>query len=157
VLVNCSGIVAGDTGEPATVGPTDFLAAYGVNLLGPVRMTRAFLPLLEQSTDPRIVMVSSGLGSLARTTDPSTLEHAIPSVVYTSSKAALNMVTVQYAKALPDIRINAVDPGYTATDLNGHSGHKTVAEGARIIVAMATAGPGGSTGGFFDDQGVVPW
>jgi NAD(P)-dependent dehydrogenase (short-subunit alcohol dehydrogenase family) len=79
------------------------------------------------------------------------------SLVYPSSKAALNMVTTQYAKALPGWKVNAVDPGYTATDLNGHSGHKSVAEGARAIVAMARVGADGPTGGFFDDQGPVPW
>jgi NAD(P)-dependent dehydrogenase (short-subunit alcohol dehydrogenase family) len=157
VLVNGAGIVAGDTGDPATVAPTDFLATFGVNLLGPIRLTRAFLPLLRQSSDPRIVMVSSGMGSITRTSSPDTLEHTIPSLVYSSSKAALNMVTTQYAKMLPDFRINAVDPGYTATDLNGHRGHKTVAEGARIIVDTATAEPGGPTGGFYDEDGVVPW
>jgi NAD(P)-dependent dehydrogenase (short-subunit alcohol dehydrogenase family) len=158
VLINNAGIAAGDTGDPTTVAATDFLATFGVNLLGPVRLTRAMLPLLHRSRCPRIVMVSSGMGSITRTSDPETLEHTIPSLVYSSSKAALNMVTTQYAKMLPAIRVNAVDPGYTATDLNRHQGHKTVTEGARIIVDIATStDPDGSTGGFFDDQGIVPW
>ena len=102
-------------------------------------------------------MVSSGMGSLAVTTDPERLEAGIVSLVYPSSKAALNMVTTQYAKALPGWKVNAVDPGYTATDLNGHAGHKSVEEGARAIVALATVGADGPTGGFFDDRGIVPW
>ena len=67
------------------------------------------------------------------------------------------MVTTQYAKALPGWKVNAVDPGYTATDLNGHTGHKTIPEGAAVIVQFATIGPEGPTGGFFDDTGPVAW
>lgn len=156
VLVNNAGI--GGARTPALeTGPADFLPAFGVNLLGPVRVTRAFLPLLRRSADPRIVMVSSGMGSLAVTTDPDRMESSFVGLVYPSSKAALNMVTTQYAKALPEMRVNAVDPGYTATDLNGHAGTKTVVEGARAVVQLATALPGGPTGGFFDERGPVPW
>jgi len=156
VLVNNAGII-GSRAAPLDTGPSDFLACFGVNLLGPVRVTRAFLPLLARAELPRVVMVSSGMGSLTVTTDPDRLESGIVSLVYPASKAALNMVTTQYAKALPGWKVNAVDPGYTATDLNGHSGHQTVADGARAIVAMAAIGPDGPTGGFFDNQGPVPW
>ena len=156
VLVNNAGII-GSTTPPLETGPEDFLACFGVNLLGPVRVTRAFLPLLSKAELPRVVMVSSGMGSFGITTDPDRLESGFVSLVYPSSKAALNMVTTMYAKALPGWKVNAVDPGYTATDLNGHSGQKTVEEGARIIVEMAAIGPDGPTGGFFDDTGRVPW
>ncbi len=156
VLVNNAGVI-GSTTPPLETGPADFLACFGVNLLGPVRVTRAFLPLLRRAELPRVVMVSSGMGSLTVTTDPERLESTIVSLVYPSSKAALNMVTTQYAKALPGWKVNAVDPGYTATDLNDHRGRKTVAEGARAIVALASVGPDGPTGGFFDDTGPVPW
>jgi NAD(P)-dependent dehydrogenase (short-subunit alcohol dehydrogenase family) len=156
VLVNNAGII-GARVAPLETGPADFLACFGVNLLGPVRVTRAFLPLLGKVDLPRVVMVSTGMGSLAVTTDPERLESGIVSLVYPSSKAALNMVTSQYARALPGWKVNAVDPGYTATDLNGHTGHKSVEEGARAIVALATVGADGPTGGFFDDRGVVPW
>jgi NAD(P)-dependent dehydrogenase (short-subunit alcohol dehydrogenase family) len=156
VLVNNAGII-GSRAAPLETGPSDFLACFGVNLLGPVRVTRAFLPLLSRAELPRVVMVSSGMGSHAVTTDPDRLESRIVSLVYPSSKAALNMVTSQYAKALPGWKINAVDPGYTATDLNDNTGHQTVAQGVRPIVALATVGPDGPTGGFFDDRGTVPW
>ncbi len=156
VLVNNAGII-GSFATPLDTGPTDFLACFGVNLLGPVRVTRAFLPLLRAAEVPRVVMVSSGLGSFAVTGDPDRLEAGFVALVYPSSKAALNMVTAQYAKALPGWKVNAVDPGYTATDMNDHSGHKTVAEGARAIVAMARVDADGPTGGFFDDQGAVRW
>jgi NAD(P)-dependent dehydrogenase (short-subunit alcohol dehydrogenase family) len=156
VLINNAGIV-GSFATPLETGPGDFLACFGVNLLGPVRVTRAFLPLLEQAELPRVVMVSSGMGSLQITTDPDRLESTIHSLVYPSSKAALNMVTTQYAKALPTWKINAVDPGYTATDLNGNTGIQTVQEGTDAIVAMAHVAPDGPTGGFFDRHGEVPW
>jgi NAD(P)-dependent dehydrogenase (short-subunit alcohol dehydrogenase family) len=156
VLVNNAGII-GSTTAPLETGPADFVDCFGVNLFGPVRVTRAFLSLLSRAELPRVVMVSSGMGSLAITSDPDRIESTLVSLVYPSSKAALNMVTTQYAKALPGWKVNAVDPGYTATDLNRHTGHKTVEEGARVIVALATVGPDGPTGGFFDDTGPVPW
>jgi NAD(P)-dependent dehydrogenase (short-subunit alcohol dehydrogenase family) len=155
VLVNNAG-VGGPAVDVVATAPRDFLACFGVNLLGPVRVTRAMLPLLERAEHPRIVMVSSGLGSMSVTTEPGRLESSLVSLVYPSSKAALNMVTVQYAKALPRFRVNAVDPGYTATDLNGHRGLRSVEEGAAIIVATAVAVEG-PTGAFLDDAGVVAW
>jgi NAD(P)-dependent dehydrogenase (short-subunit alcohol dehydrogenase family) len=156
VLINNAGIV-GQRTPPLEVGPPDFISCFGVNLLGPVRVTRAMLPLLEASEHPRIVNVSSGMGSFGVTTDPQRHESERISLVYPSSKAALNMVTSQYAKALPHFRINAVDPGYTATDLNDHSGFQTVEEGAAVIVEMAQVAQEGPTGGFFDKNGPVPW
>jgi NAD(P)-dependent dehydrogenase (short-subunit alcohol dehydrogenase family) len=156
VLINNAGIT-GNRVAVLETGPKDFLECFGVNLLGPVRVTRAALPLLERSEHPRIVMVSSGLGSMTVTGDPSRLEFTIASLVYPSSKAALNMVTTQYAKALPRFRVNAVDPGYTATDLNGHRGHKRVDDSATIIVKMADVAADGPTGRFFDSDGPVPW
>ena len=156
VLVNNAGIVGART-APLETAPSDFIACFGVNLLGPVRVTRAMVPLMTEAPNPRIVMVSSGLGSLTVTTDPARHESGIVSLVYPSSKAALNMVTTQYAKALPGFRINTVDPGYTATDLNGHAGFQTVEEGATVIVEMAQVAKDGPTGGFFDRNGPVPW
>ena len=124
---------------------------------GVVRGTQAFLPLLAASDAPVIVNVSSGLGSLAVTTDPERFESSFVSLAYASSKSALNMLTSQYAKAYPAMRINAVDPGYTATDLNGHRGTQTLAEGAEIIVRMATISPNGPTGAYLSATGPVPW
>lgn len=155
VLVNNAGIGGGR--PPAEATPADFLPVFGVNLLGPVRVTRAFLDLLRGSGQPRIVMVSSGMGSFGITTDPDRFESTLPSLVYSSSKAALNMVTSQYAKGLPGILVNAVDPGYTATDLNGHRGFQTVEQGAEAVVQAATLPADGPTGTFFDASGPVPW
>ncbi len=156
VLINNAAIPGGHK-PPAETIADDLATVYATNVLGAVRVTHAMLPLLEQSPAPVIVNVSSGMGSLAVTTDPDRFESTLHSLAYPSAKAALNMITTQYAKAFPRLRINAVDPGYTATDLNGHRGTKTVEQGAEIIVRMATIGPDGPTGTFVDEHGTVPW
>jgi NAD(P)-dependent dehydrogenase (short-subunit alcohol dehydrogenase family) len=156
VLVNNAGI-SGGRKPPGEVTAADMRAVYDTNVFGVVRVMHAFLPLLEASGTPVVVNVSSGLGSLAVTNDPGRFESTLLGLAYPSSKAALNMLTSQYAKAYPAIKINAVDPGYTATDLNGHRGTQTVEEGAEIIVRMATIGAEGPTGGYFDASGTVPW
>jgi NAD(P)-dependent dehydrogenase (short-subunit alcohol dehydrogenase family) len=156
VLVNNAGIV-GPRVAALETGPDELRACYETNVFGPVRVTRAFVPLLRRSANPRVVMVSSGMGSLAVTTDPARLESQLVTLSYPSSKTALNMITSQYAKALPEFRVNAVDPGYTATDLNGNSGTQTVEEGSDALVSLASIGPDGPTGGFFDRHGPVAW
>jgi NAD(P)-dependent dehydrogenase (short-subunit alcohol dehydrogenase family) len=156
VLVNNAGITGGRK-EAGDITAADMLAVYDTNVFGVVRVMHAFLPLLEAAGAPAVVNVSSGMGSLAVTTDPSRFESTLISLPYTSSKSALNMVTTQYAKACPSIRINAVDPGYTGTDLNDHRGTQTVEEGAEIIVRMAMTGADGPTGRFFSRSGPVPW
>jgi NAD(P)-dependent dehydrogenase (short-subunit alcohol dehydrogenase family) len=120
-------------------------------------MAHAFLPLLEKSDAPAIVNVSSGLGSFALVHDPSRIESSVPGALYQASKSAVTMLTVQYARQLPNIRVNVVDPGYTATDLNGNSGTQTVTEGTDAIVAMATTGADGPTGTFTDRHGGIAW
>jgi NAD(P)-dependent dehydrogenase (short-subunit alcohol dehydrogenase family) len=102
-----------------------------------------------------VVNVSSGLGSLSGLA--AIPAEVYPGVAYPASKAALNMVTVPYAKAFPGMRINAADPGFTKTDLNGNTGTQTVAEGAEVIVRLATLGPDGPTCGFFNTAGAVAW
>ncbi|KQZ70130.1 SDR family NAD(P)-dependent oxidoreductase [Nocardioides sp. Root151] len=156
VLVNNAGI-AGALAAPGETVPTDFIPVYGVNVLGPVRMTHAFLPLLRDSANPRIVNVSSGMGSFGVTTDSGRLESTLYGLVYPSSKSALNMITTMYAKSLPWLKINAVDPGYTATDLNGHNGVQSVETGAVPVVRMASIGTDGPTGTFTGQEGDLPW
>lgn len=148
---------AGKIGRVGDVTGADMMTTYDTNVFGVVRVTHAFLPLLEASDVPVVVNVGSGLGSLAVTTDPSRIESQVTVLDYNSSKTALVMVTSQYAKAYPDMRFNAVDPGYTATDLNGHQGTQTVEEGAESIVRMATIGADGPTGGYFDHTGPAAW
>jgi NAD(P)-dependent dehydrogenase (short-subunit alcohol dehydrogenase family) len=156
VLINNAGILGGRVPVPE-VQPEDVARVFETNVFGLVRVTRAFLPALRRSERPVIVNVSSGMGSLAITSDPERVESTIVGLSYPASKSAVNMLTSQYAKAFPDMRVNAVDPGYTATDFNGHSGPQTVTEGTDAIVAMATIGPDGPTGTFTDRHGAVPW
>jgi len=153
VVVNNAG-VAGTWAGPADVGPEDFREVLDVNVLGPVRVTRAFLPLLLRAERPRLVMVSSGMGSFAHQTgDPVYAD--IAHLPYPASKAALDMLVVQYAKALPQVLVTAVDPGLTATDFTGGAGH-SVDEGAAPVIAAAldTAGPSGR---FVDADGLAAW
>lgn len=157
VLVNNAGIAPEWT--PSGVIGADAATAdlmretFEVNVFGLVRVLHAFLPLLSRSASPVVVNVSSRLASLA----VAAAGTGYPGVAYPVSKAAVNMVTVTYAKAYPQMRINAVEPGFTATDLNGGSGRQTVEQGAEIIVRMAQVGPDGPTGGYFDASGVLPW
>lgn len=161
VLVNNAGI-EGRTPDNEVIGPADetaehMEALFDTNVFGMVRLLHGFLPLLERSAAPVVVNVSSGLSKTADLANPDGPVHFYPGVAYPASKTAVNTVTVQYAKAFPRIRINAVDPGYTATDLNGRTGTQTVEEGAQIIVRMAQIGPDGPTGGYFDASGPVAW
>lgn len=156
VLINNAGIADLGT-HPAETSSDELRNVFDTNVFGVVRVTRAFLPLLRAGARPRIVMVSSGMGSVATLTDPRWRDLVSLTLGYPASKAALNMLTAVYARALPGIRINAVDPGYTATDLNGHNGFQSVAEGAEAIVRLATIPADGPTGGFFDRDGSTPW
>ena len=156
VLVNNAG-VAGGWVSPRDATPADFLSVYGVNVLGPVRMTHAFLPLLDRSAQPRVVMVSSGLGSFGVTTDPARFESTLHNITYPSSKSALNMVASQYAKALDGYQVLIVDPGYTSTAFNGYNGTQTVEQGAESVVQAATSAPDAPTGTYRDAAGPLPW
>lgn len=156
ILVNNAGIsgprlpAAELTGEIAE-------RVFAVNVAGPVRVINAFLPLLRQSSAPVIVNVSSGMGSFAATHDPDRLESQGLVPIYSASKAALTMMTTRYAKALPDILINAADPGYTATEFTNYQGIQTVTEGTDAIITLATLPPGGPTGTFIDRHGPANW
>lgn len=156
VLVNNAGIL-GPRAAPADTTADDVATVYATNVLGVVRVTHAFLPLLEDSENPVIVNVASGTGSIALSNDPDRVESTVMSIGYASSKTAVVGLTNTYARALPRFRVNAADPGYTATDLNGHSGHQTVTEGTDAIVALAQLGPDGPTGRFIDRYGEVAW
>lgn len=156
VLINNAGIT-GSRSEPAALTGADALAVYDTNVVGIVRMTTAFAPLLRASAAPTIVNVTSGLGSFAAVHDAEGIASKVIAPLYSSSKSAVTMLTVQYARALPDMRINAADPGYTGTDLNGNRGTQTVREGTDAIVELATRGGTGPTGTFIDRSGVAPF
>ena len=117
------------------------------------------LPLLRKAPAARIVNVSSGLGSLTQNSDPAWQFAPVKPLGYNASKAALNMMTVHLAWELRDtaIKVNASDPGYTATDLNGNSGPQTVAEGVEATIHLALLDAAGPTGAYMDRHGVVPW
>ena len=161
VLVNNAGVEG--RGENNTIIGAEAATAdmvrevFDTNVFGVVRVTHAFLPLLQRSSAPVVVNVSSSLGSLSLAVSPESFTYFYPGVAYPASKSAVNMITVQFAKQFPSMRINAVEPGYNDTDLNGHTGTQTVEEGARIIVAMAQTAPDGPTAGYFSAHGPVAW
>jgi NAD(P)-dependent dehydrogenase (short-subunit alcohol dehydrogenase family) len=156
VLVNNAGISGGRI-SPSDATADDMRTVYETNVFGPVRVLRAFIPLLEKSPAPVVVNVSSGVGSLILAADPEGAWREANFPVYASSKAALNMLTIRYAAAFPRMRINSVDPGFTATDFNEHRGKQTVEEGAEAIVRYALIPIDGPTGGFFNRNGTEPW
>ncbi|MFG2723021.1 SDR family oxidoreductase [Streptomyces sp. NPDC048416] len=158
VLVNNAGTTGNAPQMPTTVDVATVRTAVETNVIGVIRVTNAMLPLLRRSSSPRIVNMSSTVGSLTRQTTPGA-EVGPTSVAYSPSKTFLNAVTVQYAKELSDtnILINLGCPGYCATDLNGFRGVRTAQQGAAIAIRLASLPDDGPTGHFFDDAGEVPW
>ncbi|MFJ1513759.1 SDR family NAD(P)-dependent oxidoreductase [Cellulosimicrobium funkei] len=155
VLINNAGIL-GEVAAPEDMTADQVRHVYETNVFGLVRVTRAFLPLLRKGTDPSVINVTSGMGSFTLTHDPARVESQYTLAAYGSSKSAVTMLTTQYAKTIPDVRFNAVDPGQTATDFTGNVG-QTVAEGAEAAVRLATLGPATPTGTVTDRAGVLPW
>lgn len=137
ILVNNAGI-AGSRKPAAELTGDDAEAVFATNVVGPVRVMNAFLPLMQTSSNLVIVNVSSGLRSFTVTQDTQRFESRVLIPLYCASKSALNMLTLQYARAIPNFRVNAADPGYTATDLNGHRGQQTVEEGTDAIICLTT-------------------
>lgn len=156
VLVNNAAIFGRNVPIEVTTGE-DVDEVMRTNVSGVVRVTNAFLPLLRESAGPVIVNVASSLGSVALCTDPERVEYAVDSVTYPPSKSAVVALTMQYAKILPGFRVNVVDPGHSATEMNGFQGAQTVTEGTDAIVAMATISPDGPTGTFVNRHGSLPW
>ena len=156
VLVNNAGIADG-VGVDGLTGQSA-LTQFNTNAIGVVRVTQAALPLLRKSDNPVVVNISSGLGSFWAVTNPERHESHNAFVVYGATKAAVSMLTVQYAKALPEIKFNAVEPGFTATDLTAAvGGGRPVQESAEVIVRMATIGKDGPTGTFQENAGELAW
>ncbi|MBX9257030.1 SDR family oxidoreductase [Desmonostoc muscorum CCALA 125] len=160
ILVNNAGILSdGDRLPPSQVDIQTLRHTYETNVFGVFAVTKALLPLLKKSTAGRIVNISSGLGSLTLNLDPNYEFANMKLVAYNSSKTAVNALTVLFAAELKDtpIKVNAADPGFTATDINQNQGYRTVEQGAKAAVRLATLPEDGSTGGFFDENGVLPW
>lgn len=158
VLINNAGI-PGSFPQPATNTPiTIFRDVFEVNLFGVVRTIHAFLPLLSKATNPRIVNVTSDLGSLTLHSDPTWKHYDVKTAAYGPSKSALNGYTIALAYELKGkMKVNMVNPGYTATDFNNNMGYKTVEAGAAPIVQNAMLGIDGPTGKYFSDYGETPW
>lgn len=164
LLINNAGIAGG---FPQNVLETEvevYRDVFETNVFGVIEVTLAFLDILRKAEEPRIVNVTSGLGSLTLHSDPSWKYYSVKPVAYLASKAALNGYTIALAYELRDtsFKVNAVDPGYTATDFNHHSGPGTVEEAAARVVKAATLDANGSTGQFFSDDnspetGISPW
>ena len=158
VLVNNAGVTGDGVQTPSEVDLATVRAAVEVNVFGVIALTNAVLPLLRRSPSPRIVNVSSTVGSLTKqTADDGSAGPLL--MAYSPSKTYLNAVTVQYAKELKDtgILVNMGCPGFVATDLNGFSGTRTPAQGAATPIRLATLPDGGPTGTYSDDDGPIPW
>jgi len=161
-LVNNAGVFVGAAAVETT--RAHMSPIFDVNVFGAVNTIHALLPLLIRSAAPRIVNVSSTTASLTLTSAGVDLPgDARVRMAYASSKAALNMLTIQYAKAfaedpkLAHLKINAATPGYTATDMNGFRGTRSAAEAARVVVRLATLPDDGPSGGFFGEEGPIAW
>ncbi|MFD2080959.1 NAD(P)-dependent dehydrogenase, short-chain alcohol dehydrogenase family [Actinopolymorpha cephalotaxi] len=168
VLVNNAGITGSGQVSPedavdqipSTVHLDMVRAVFETNVFGVITVTNAMLPLLRRSPAPRIVNLSSGVASLTIAGDPFGPLAGLPaSAAYAPSKTALNALTVQYANELrkDGVLVNIADPGYVDTDINNHRGFLTPAQGAAVVVRLATLGPDGPTGGFFNQDGPLPW
>ena len=154
VLVNNAGI-AGEQRPPAEATIADLRRVFETNVIGAAAVLRAFTPLLEASAHPLVVNVSSAVGSLTLNAGPGTPWSMI---AYPASKAALNMLTLQYAHAFPRWRVNSVTPGLTATDFTPEPNKGgSVEDNVEVIVRMSTLAPDGPTGEFHGNDGVVPW
>ncbi|MFF4888540.1 SDR family oxidoreductase [Micromonospora chersina] len=160
-LVNNAG-VSGEMGsgwvqDPTTLDLDNVRTVVDTNVYGVIRVTNAMLPLLRRAPSPRIVNVSSSVGSMTLQADP-TIDIGPIMAAYAPTKSYLNAVTVQYARrfAGTDILVNAACPGLVATDFTGLHG-RPPQEGAAVAVRLATLPDGGPTGSFFNDEGAIPW
>ncbi|HZM55352.1 MAG TPA: SDR family oxidoreductase [Acidimicrobiales bacterium] len=160
ILVNNAGISKEQARHRPSEYPLEALReTFETNVFAVVTVTKALLPLLLKAPAARIVNQSSSMGSLTLAADPSSPYAGLNLLGYNSSKAALNSVTLEFSKELSDtpVKVNASDPGYCATDLNGHQGYRSPEQGAVAVVRLATLADDGLSGGFFNDEGPVPW
>jgi NAD(P)-dependent dehydrogenase (short-subunit alcohol dehydrogenase family) len=164
VLINNAGISGGFPQHATDISTDTVRKVFETNLFGVIEVTQAFLETLKKSDEPRIVNVTSGLGSLTLHNDPNWIYYKVKSAAYGPSKSALNAYTIVLAYELKDtkFKVNAVDPGHTKTDFNNNNGPGTVEDAAARVVKYAVIGQDGPTGGFFSDDnnpetGVSPW
>jgi len=158
ILVNNAG-VARETANPSEYKLEDIRYVFDTNFFGLIAVTQAFLPLIRKSKTGCIVNVTSDMGSMTRNTDPAHPYSGLTVLAYTASKVAANVASLLFARELKDsgIKVNAVNPGYTATEMNQFRGAQPIEEGVIAPVRYALIGPDGPTGGFFDKDGPLPW
>lgn len=164
VLINNAGILGGVHQQPLETDINMFREVFETNFFGVINVTQAFTDLMRQSPEPRIVNVTSGLGSLTLQNEPSWKHFLVKPSCYVASKAALNAYTIVLAHDLREtsFKVNAVDPGYTATEFNNFSGPGSIPDAAARVVKAATLSTDGPTGQFFSDDnapetGISPW
>ncbi|KFF04621.1 SDR family oxidoreductase [Flavobacterium reichenbachii] len=164
ILINNAGVLGDVPQDSSTTSVEDIQKTFDTNFFGVIRVTQAFLELLKKSDSPRISNITSGLGSLALHSDPTWKYYAVKAVSYVSSKTALNAFTVTLAYELKDLpfKVNAIDPGYTATDFNHHSGPGSVESAASFIIKHTVTDAEAPTGKFFsndieDESEESPW
>jgi NAD(P)-dependent dehydrogenase (short-subunit alcohol dehydrogenase family) len=165
VLINNAGILGSSVQQDAIHTESSVMEqVFKTNLFGVINVTQAFIDLLKQSPEPRIVNVTSGLGSLTLHSDPTWKFYQVKPAAYVASKAALNAYTIVLAYDLRDtaFKVNAVDPGWTASDFNHFSGPGSIPDAAARLVKAATLGADGATGQYFSDDnvpdtGISPW
>jgi NAD(P)-dependent dehydrogenase (short-subunit alcohol dehydrogenase family) len=164
ILINNAGISGEFPQNASTASITDIQHVFDTNFFGVISVTQAFLELLKKSETPRISNITSGLGSLTLHSDPSWKYYNFKATSYVTSKAALNAFTITLAYELKDLqfKVNAIDPGYTATDFNHHSGPGTVESAATFIIKHTVTDENGPSGMFFsndieNETEVSPW
>jgi NAD(P)-dependent dehydrogenase (short-subunit alcohol dehydrogenase family) len=159
VLVNNAGVMLGATDNILNAKQSDIDVALQTNAFGPLALTNALLPLLKAAPAARVVNVSSAGGSIAETANPQSPYGFLDAASYRLSKSALNILTALTAKALwsTPIKVNAMCPGWTKTDMGGEGAPNTPEQAAVVALRLATLDADGATGGFFNEQGVLPW
>lgn len=164
ILINNAGILGVQPQTAEATAVENIREVFETNFFGVITVTQAFLELLKKSDSPRISNITSGLGSLTLHSDPEWKYYPVKSAAYGPSKSALNAYTVVLAYELRQLRfkVNVIDPGYTATDFNHHSGPGSVESAASFIVKHTLTGEDGPTGQFFsndieDENGISPW
>lgn len=161
VLVNNAAVAVADSeGPPSAVRIDTIQQTFDVNFFGALRVTQAFLPLVQQARAGRIVNVSSTMGSIATKVSAGyPLDQFPPVFAYSASKTVLNALTAWLAVELRDtpVKVNSVCPGYNATDMNDHRGTQHPSEGAKVVVRAATLPADGPSGSFLDADGPVAW
>jgi NAD(P)-dependent dehydrogenase (short-subunit alcohol dehydrogenase family) len=164
ILINNAGILGTNPQQASDTSIEDIQKVFDTNFFGVIQVTQAFLPLLKKSDSPRISNITSGLGSLTLHSDPTWKYYSIKTASYGTSKAALNAYTIVVAYELRDLsfKVNAIDPGYTATDFNHHSGPGTVESAASFVIKHTLTDENAPTGQFYsndieDETGISPW